>query len=69
VVLSNQATDRIVESYGDLGFNLRILKAPRRIRRKERKPALEESSQPKTLRVLEQSRESNNLMSSQVRSR
>jgi DNA adenine methylase len=41
VVLSNQATDRIVELYGGLGFNLRILEAPRRISCKERKPALE----------------------------
>ena len=31
VVLSNQATDRIVELYSDLGFKLRFLKAPRRI--------------------------------------
>ncbi|NLJ25334.1 MAG: Dam family site-specific DNA-(adenine-N6)-methyltransferase [Firmicutes bacterium] len=31
VILSNQATPRIVELYGDLGFKLRFLKAPRRI--------------------------------------
>jgi len=31
VVLSNQATPRIVELYSDLGFHLRFLKAPRRI--------------------------------------
>ncbi|NMB11902.1 MAG: Dam family site-specific DNA-(adenine-N6)-methyltransferase [Firmicutes bacterium] len=31
VVLSNQATDRIVELYTNLGFKLKFLKAPRRI--------------------------------------
>lgn len=31
VVLSNQATKRIVDLYGDLGFKLRYLQAPRRI--------------------------------------
>lgn len=31
VVLSNQATPRICELYGDLGFKLRFLQAPRRI--------------------------------------
>lgn len=31
VVLSNQATPRIVDLYESLGFNLRFLKAPRRI--------------------------------------
>jgi len=31
VVLSNQATDRIIELYGNLGFKLRYLDAPRRI--------------------------------------
>jgi len=31
VVASNQATDRIVELYKDLGFNVEILDAPRRI--------------------------------------
>lgn len=31
VVLSNQATPRIRELYGDLGFKLRFLQAPRRI--------------------------------------
>jgi DNA adenine methylase len=31
VVLTNQATDRITELYGSLGFRLRVLAAPRRI--------------------------------------
>jgi len=31
VVLSNQATPRIIELYGSAGFNLRYLEAPRRI--------------------------------------
>jgi DNA adenine methylase len=31
VVLSNQATERIVELYEDLGFNVKYLEAPRRI--------------------------------------
>lgn len=31
VVLSNQSTPRIIELYGDLGFELRFLDAPRRI--------------------------------------
>ena len=31
VVASNQATERVVELYGDLGFELVILEAPRRI--------------------------------------
>jgi len=41
VVLSNQATERIVELYERLGFTLNYLAAPRRISCKERKPALE----------------------------
>lgn len=41
VVLSNQASDRIVELYERLGFNLTFLQAPRRISCKDRKPALE----------------------------
>jgi DNA adenine methylase len=41
VVLSNQATERIVELYERLGFSLSYLAAPRRISCKERKPALE----------------------------
>ena len=41
VVLSNQATDRIVELYERLGFALSFLTAPRRISCKDRKPALE----------------------------
>lgn len=41
VVLSNQATDRIVELYRRLGFELEVLEAPRRISCKERKPAFE----------------------------
>ncbi len=31
VVLSNQATDRVLDLYRGLGFNIRILKAPRMI--------------------------------------
>jgi len=31
VVISNQATDRVVSLYADLGFKIEILKAPRRI--------------------------------------
>jgi DNA adenine methylase len=41
VVLSNQATDRIIRLYEGLGFSLRYLTAPRRISCKQRKPALE----------------------------
>lgn len=41
VVLSNQATDRIVDLYERAGFSLSFLPAPRRISCKERKPALE----------------------------
>ncbi len=41
VVLSNQATDRIIELYRDLGFALEFCDAPRRISCKERRPALE----------------------------
>jgi DNA adenine methylase len=41
VVLSNQATDRIVDLYGGLGFKVCILEAPRRISCKDRKPAFE----------------------------
>ncbi len=41
VVLSNQATDRIIDLYEGLGFALSYLTAPRRISCKERKPALE----------------------------
>ena len=41
VVLSNQATERIVELYDRLGFALSFLPGPRRISCKERKPALE----------------------------
>jgi DNA adenine methylase len=41
VVLSNQATDRVVELYERLGFKVSFLTAPRRISCKERKPALE----------------------------
>jgi DNA adenine methylase len=41
VVLSNQATDRIIGLYESLGFSLNYLAAPRRISCKERKPALE----------------------------
>jgi DNA adenine methylase len=31
VVLANQATPRILQLYGSLGYNLRLLDAPRRI--------------------------------------
>ena len=41
VMLSNQATDRIIGLYEGLGFSLNYLTAPRRISCKERKPALE----------------------------
>jgi DNA adenine methylase len=41
VVLSNQATDRIVDLYERLGFEVGFLTAPRRISCKERKPARE----------------------------
>jgi DNA adenine methylase len=42
VVLSNQATDRIVELYESLGFELKFLRAPRRIScTGDRTPALE----------------------------
>lgn len=41
VVLSNQATDRIIDLYERVGFSLSFLAAPRRISCKERKPALE----------------------------
>lgn len=41
VVLSNQATDRIVELYERRGFALSFIPAPRRISCKDRKPALE----------------------------
>jgi DNA adenine methylase len=41
VVLSNQATERIVELYERRGFALSFLAAPRRISCKDRKPALE----------------------------
>lgn len=42
VVLSNQATDRIVELYQELGFHIQLLKAPRRISCDgDRTPALE----------------------------
>ena len=41
VVLSNQATDRIVELYERRGFALSFMPAPRRISCKDRKPALE----------------------------
>lgn len=42
VVLSNQATERIVELYGDLHFNVRLLEAPRRIAcNGNRTPAME----------------------------
>jgi DNA adenine methylase len=40
-VVSNQATDRIIDLYERLGFSLNYLTAPRRISCKERKPALE----------------------------
>lgn len=40
VVISNQATKRIVELYQDLGFSLRFLKGPRRVSRNgDRTPA------------------------------
>jgi len=42
VVVSNQATARIIELYGELGFNLRLFKGPRMISRDgNRTPALE----------------------------
>jgi len=41
VVVSNQATDRIIGLYERLGFSLNYLAAPRRISCKERKSALE----------------------------
>lgn len=42
VVASNQATDRILELYGDLGFSIQTLKAPRRIScNGDRRPAVE----------------------------
>lgn len=42
VVLSNQATDRIVELYRGLGFSLKLVEAPRRIScTGDRRPALE----------------------------
>jgi DNA adenine methylase len=42
VVASNQATPRILELYGDLGFRLEVLEAPRRIAcNGDRTPALE----------------------------
>jgi DNA adenine methylase len=41
VVLSNQATDRIIALYERLGYSLSYLAGPRRISCKERKPALE----------------------------
>jgi DNA adenine methylase len=41
VALSNQATERIIELYEGLGFELRFLAAPRRISCKQRRPALE----------------------------
>jgi DNA adenine methylase len=42
VVLSNQATPRVLDLYRDLGFDLRILQAPRRISRTgDRTPAAE----------------------------
>ncbi len=41
VVLSNQATERIVELYERRGFALSFMPAPRRISCKDRKPALE----------------------------
>ena len=41
VVLSNQATERIIELYRDCGFALEFCAAPRRISCKERKPARE----------------------------
>lgn len=42
VVASNQATERIIELYSDLGFSIRFLDAPRRIScNGDRKPAKE----------------------------
>ena len=42
VALSNQATERVVELYGDLGFRLRFLEAPRAIScTGDRRPARE----------------------------
>ncbi|NLM38176.1 MAG: Dam family site-specific DNA-(adenine-N6)-methyltransferase [Firmicutes bacterium] len=42
VVLSNQATDRIVKLYTELGFRIQLLKAPRRIScTGDRTPAME----------------------------
>jgi DNA adenine methylase len=41
VVLSNQATKRILELYRGLGFHLEVLEAPRRISCKQRRPARE----------------------------
>ena len=41
VILSNQATERIIELYRDLGFELEFCDAPRRISCKERVPARE----------------------------
>jgi DNA adenine methylase len=41
VVVSNQATDRVIGLYERLGFSLNYLAAPRRISCKERKSALE----------------------------
>jgi DNA adenine methylase len=42
VVASNQATDRILELYGDLGFEIALRAGPRRIScTGDRKPALE----------------------------
>jgi DNA adenine methylase len=41
VLLSNQGTPRIVELYGNEGFDLRFFTAPRRISCKERAPAEE----------------------------
>jgi len=40
-VLSNQATDRIIDLYREAGFAIAFLDAPRRISCKERKPARE----------------------------
>jgi DNA adenine methylase len=41
LVLSNQATARIVHLYESLGFGLAFMEAPRRISCKERRPAIE----------------------------
>lgn len=42
IVLSNQATDRIVELYQDYGFDIDLIQAPRRIScNGDRKPAME----------------------------